>query len=154
MKSVIILCRPNYVDSFSLNPTQTHLILLYAQQKWLDEIPWAILQMDCSCLEESLWLSSGTGDSENWALKWWHESWRCPSSVLELLWKISVCEHILLHSVKIPEAPVKTRCVARYLCLMCDRNYTEMILSWLLSSHLQASLHLKARAVVILSQPP
>lgn len=58
----------------------------------MDEIPQAILQMDRSCLEETLWLGSGT---EIWALKWWHQSWQCPSSVLELLWKIPLCEQIL-----------------------------------------------------------
>lgn len=53
------------MDSSSVNPTQNHLILLYTQQKWLDEMPQAILQMDCTSVEESLWLSSETGDAEN-----------------------------------------------------------------------------------------
>jgi len=55
------------MDSFSLSPTQTHLILLYIQQKWPDEVPQAILQMDCTSLEESLWLSSGAWG--RWKLK-------------------------------------------------------------------------------------
>ena len=36
-----------------LSPTQNHLIL-YTQQEWLDEVPQADLQMDCSSLEESV----------------------------------------------------------------------------------------------------
>lgn len=53
------------MDSSSFNPTQNHLILLYTQQKWLDDIPQAILQMNYNSLEESLWLSSGTADAGN-----------------------------------------------------------------------------------------
>lgn len=88
VKSVIILCRPNYVDSFSLNPTQTHLILLYAQQKWMGYhrlfCKWAVADLQRVCgsvqaLRAGLWNGGTNG----------------PSSVLELLWKICVCEQIL-----------------------------------------------------------
>lgn len=46
--------------------------------------------------------------------------------------------------------PVKTPCVARFFCLVCDRDCTEMVLSCLLQSGLQV----KEWAGVTLAQQP